>query len=87
MIVILFASIGAVITLNTMKMSELQTNANKQVEIGNYASAYQQGMDLKKYANIEANVDLASAQLHTEAAITDNGCSGDLSAKHHSNRL
>lgn len=53
LIVALFASIGAVITLNTMKMSDLQTTAIKQVEIGNYAAVYQKGVDLQKAAFLE----------------------------------
>jgi hypothetical protein len=50
LIVALFASIGTVITLNTMKMSELQATAIKQVEIGNYAAVYQKESILKKPA-------------------------------------
>lgn len=53
LIVALFASIGAVITLNTMKMSDLQTTAIKQVEIGNYAAVYQKGVALQKAAFLE----------------------------------
>ena len=53
LIVALFASIGAVITLNTMKMSDLQTTAIKQVEIDNYAAVYQKGVDLQKAAFLE----------------------------------
>jgi len=50
LIVALFASIGAVITLNTMTMNQLQTDASKQVEIGTYVNTYQKGIDLKKLA-------------------------------------
>jgi hypothetical protein len=38
LIVALFAAIGTAITINTMKMNDLQTAATKQVEIENYAA-------------------------------------------------
>jgi nitrogen fixation/metabolism regulation signal transduction histidine kinase len=69
MIVVLFASIGAVITVNTLKMNQLQTDANDVVQIGNYATAYQQGMDLKKYGFLEANVDFSASTTDTAAAV------------------
>ena len=56
LIVALFASIGAVITLNTMTMNQLQADASKQVEIGTYVNTYAKGIDLKKLAFIEGTV-------------------------------
>ena len=46
LIVALFVAIGVAITLNTMKMNDLQANVNQQVEISNYASAYSKGFTL-----------------------------------------
>jgi len=56
LIVALFASIGTAITLNTMKMSELQEKAIKQVEIENYAVVYQKGIDLQRISFLEAQL-------------------------------
>lgn len=67
LIVALFASIGAVITLNTMKMSDLQTTAIKQVEIGNYAAVYQKGVDLQKAAFLEYYVGDGNNQATDQA--------------------
>jgi methyl-accepting chemotaxis protein len=66
LIVALFASIGAVITLNTMTMNQLQTDASKQVEIGTYVNTYQKGIDLKKLAFIEG-----TAGNHEQSSIDD----------------
>lgn len=63
LIVALFASIGAVITLNTMKMNTLQANAIKQVELENYATVYQKGIDLQRVSFLEDRLeDTANAQ-------------------------
>jgi hypothetical protein len=67
LIVALFASIGTVITLNTMKMSELQATAIKQVEIGNYATVYQKGVDLKKAGFLEGSLKDVTNQVTDEA--------------------
>jgi nitrogen fixation/metabolism regulation signal transduction histidine kinase len=67
LIVALFASIGAVITLNTMKMSDLQSTAIKQVEIGNYAAVYQKGVDLKKAGFLEGSLKDVTSQATDEA--------------------
>jgi HAMP domain-containing protein len=64
MIVLLFIAIGVAITLNTMKMNEIQANVNKQVEIGNYATAYQKGFTLRSQGVEELVTD-------PENAITD----------------
>jgi nitrogen fixation/metabolism regulation signal transduction histidine kinase len=68
LIVVLFASIGTAITLNTMKMSQLQENAIKQVEIGNYAAVYQKGVDLKKAGFLEGTVGDVNNQQQDELA-------------------
>lgn len=63
LIVALFASIGTAITLNTMKMSELQEKAINQVEIENYAVVYQKGIDLQRISFLEGQLlDVANAQ-------------------------
>ena len=64
LIVALFVGIGVAVTLNTMKMSEIQANVNKQVEIGNYATAYQKGFTLRSQGLAEVATD-------PENAITD----------------
>lgn len=64
LIVLLFIAIGVAITLNTMKMNEIQANVNKQVEIGNYATAYQKGFTLRSQGVEELATD-------PENAITD----------------
>ncbi len=66
LIVVLFAAIGTVITLNTMKMSDLQKNAIKQVEIGNYAAVYQKGVDLKKAGFLEGSLGDVNNQAQDE---------------------
>jgi nitrogen fixation/metabolism regulation signal transduction histidine kinase len=53
LIVALFASIGVAITLNTMKMNDLQSKAMAQVEIENYAAVYQKGIDLQRVSFLE----------------------------------
>jgi HAMP domain-containing protein len=63
MIVALFASIGAVMTYNTMKMSDLQTKALTQVDIENYAAVYQKGIDLQRVSALEGQLkDVTNAQ-------------------------
>ncbi|MCL5876815.1 MAG: HAMP domain-containing protein [Candidatus Bathyarchaeota archaeon] len=64
LIVALFVGIGVAVTLNTMKMSDIQANVNKQVEIGNYATAYQKGFTLRSQGLGEVTTD-------PENAITD----------------
>ena len=78
LIVALFASIGTAITINTMKMSDLQTKAMTQVEIENYAAVYQKGIDLQRVSFLEgrlqdttnAATDKATAQALIEATET-----------------
>jgi nitrogen fixation/metabolism regulation signal transduction histidine kinase len=63
LIVALFASIGTAMTITTMKMSELQDNALKQVEIENYAVVYQKGIDLQRISFLEGQLlDVTNAQ-------------------------
>jgi methyl-accepting chemotaxis protein len=63
LIVALFAAIGTAITLNTIKMSQLQDQAIKQVEIENYAVVYQKGIDLQRISFLEAQLlDVTNAQ-------------------------
>jgi|WetSurMetagenome_2_1015567.scaffolds.fasta_scaffold106405_2 HAMP domain-containing protein len=64
LIVALFIGIGVAITINTIKMNEIQSNVNKQVEIGNYASAYEKGFTLRSQGLRELAVD-------PDGAITD----------------
>lgn len=68
-IVALFAAIGTAITLNTIKMSELQDKAIKQVEIENYAVVYQKGIDLQRISFLEAQLlDITNAQADQKTA-------------------
>jgi len=53
LIVALFVAIGTTITLNTIKMSELQDKAIKQVEIENHAAVYQKGVTLQRISFLE----------------------------------
>jgi nitrogen fixation/metabolism regulation signal transduction histidine kinase len=53
LIVSLFIGIGVAITINTMKMNDLQADVNKQVEISNYASAYSKGFTLRSQSVAE----------------------------------
>ncbi len=63
LIVALFAAIGTAITLNTIKMSDLQAKAIKQVEIENYAAVYQKGIDLQRVSFLEGQLlDVTNAQ-------------------------
>jgi HAMP domain-containing protein len=70
LIVVLFAAIGTAITLNTIKMSEIQSNVNKQVEIGNYAVAYQKGFTLRSQGLEEVSVDPENAIADTQTGQT-----------------
>lgn len=65
-IVALFVGIGAAITLNTMQMDQLQQNVNKQVEISNYASAYEKGFTLRSQSVQELASDPESAIIDTQ---------------------
>jgi nitrogen fixation/metabolism regulation signal transduction histidine kinase len=68
-IVALFAAIGTTITLNTIKMSDLQTKAIKQVEIENYAAVYQKGIDLQRVSFLEGKLeDIENAELDKATA-------------------
>jgi nitrogen fixation/metabolism regulation signal transduction histidine kinase len=57
LIVALFIAAGATVTVNTMKMSELQTTVKQQVEINNNAYAYQQGLDQKQFGTLMYSSD------------------------------
>lgn len=70
LIVALFVGIGVAITLNTMKMSEIQANVNKQVEIGNYANAYQKGFQLRSQGLAEVTNDPENAIKDTQTGQT-----------------
>lgn len=70
MIVVLFAAIGAVMTLNTMQMNNLQANVAKQVEIGNYANAYQKGFALREQGLAEVGTDSEQAIVDTQTGQT-----------------
>ncbi len=50
LIVGLFVAVGATVTYNTMKTTDLQNQVKQQVEINNNAYTYQQGIDQKKFA-------------------------------------
>jgi methyl-accepting chemotaxis protein len=73
MIVVLFAAVGVVITLNTMKMNELQINASKQTEIGNYATAYQKGFYMRtiSFDETSTNPEKAATDFATGQALTN----------------
>ncbi len=63
LIVALFAAIGTAITINTIKMSDLQAKAIKQVEIENYAAVYQKGIDLQRVSFLEGQLlDITNSQ-------------------------
>jgi nitrogen fixation/metabolism regulation signal transduction histidine kinase len=72
LIVALFIGIGAAITLNTMKMNELQSNVNQQVEISNYASAYSKGFTLtsQSVAELATNPTQATTDMQTGQTLT-----------------
>ncbi len=57
LIVALFVAAGATITYNTTKMAELQNNVKQQVEINNYAYAFQQGLDQKQFGTLMYSAD------------------------------
>jgi len=57
LIVALFAAIGTAITINTMKMNDLQAKATTQVEIENYAAVYQKGIDLQRISFLEGRLE------------------------------
>jgi methyl-accepting chemotaxis protein len=74
LIVALFAAIGTAITINTMKMNDLQTAATKQVEIENYAAVYQKGIDLQRVSFLEGRLGdpvNAAADKTTAQALID----------------
>jgi nitrogen fixation/metabolism regulation signal transduction histidine kinase len=70
LIVALFIGIGAAITVNTMKMNDIQANVNKQVEIGNYATAYEKGFTLRSQGVGELASDPTSAITDTQTGQT-----------------
>ena len=54
-IVLIFAVVGTIMTLNTLQVAYLQKEANTQAQIGSYATTYQMGIDMKKYAYLEGS--------------------------------
>ncbi len=70
LIVALFIGIGVAITLNTMKMNDIQANVNKQVEIGNYANAYAKGFTLRSQGVEELAADPQNAITDTQTGQT-----------------
>jgi nitrate/nitrite-specific signal transduction histidine kinase len=72
LIVALFVAIGTAITINTMKMNDLQANVNKQVEISNYASAHSKGLTLtsQSVAELATNPTQAITDMQTGQQLT-----------------
>lgn len=57
LIVALFIAAGATITYNTMKMAELQTKIEREVEINNNAFAFQKGLYQKQFGTLLYSAD------------------------------
>jgi HAMP domain-containing protein len=66
LIVALLITIGVYMNYSTIKMGEIQANANKMVEIGTYANTYQKGFDLRVRALIEIESDAEASNQHGE---------------------
>jgi nitrogen fixation/metabolism regulation signal transduction histidine kinase len=70
LITALFIAAGATIAYNTMKMGELQTKVEQQVEVNKNAYDYQQGLDQKQFGTLMYSADnIAGGQQEGEQII------------------
>jgi len=57
LITALVVAAGVTITYNSMKMTQLQSNAKLQEDINSNAYAYQQGLDQKQFGTLMYSAD------------------------------